>query len=124
LQELGELVGVKRGIEGNDCASCRDDAEINGDPAGMVICEDGQRGSMCELFIDNPTAYRFGHAAQFGISTTFQVIRALKLKRNVIGPAVGAFAKTVVESGHRSWGIYTKNLLTAENTEIAKKVRT
>ena len=44
----------------------------------------------------------------------------LKFERDIVGPALGAFDKTVVEGRHGSWGIYTKNLLTAEHAEAAE----
>jgi hypothetical protein len=34
---------------------------------------------------------------------------ALKLQGNMVGPALGAFGKAVIERGHGSWGIYTKS---------------
>jgi hypothetical protein len=48
---------------------------------------------------------------------------ALQFQRGVVRPAPGALDKTVVESGHGSWGIYTKSLFTAECAEIAEKAR-
>src|ERR1700687_1168357 len=37
------------------------------------------------------------------------MIVALKLERNIVRPALGAFDKAIVEGGHGSWRIYTKN---------------
>ena len=56
----------------------------------------------------DPTSNRFGHPAQVGVSATFDLIIALKFEGNIMWPALLALDKTVVESGHRSWAIYTK----------------
>jgi hypothetical protein len=45
---------------------------------------------------------------QFAIGAAFQVIAALQFKRDVVGPALRAFYKPVIERGHGSRGIYTK----------------
>src|SRR5215831_19505815 len=45
---------------------------------------------------------------EFAVGAAFEVIVALEFECDVIGPALGAFQKTVVERGHGSWGIYTK----------------
>jgi hypothetical protein len=36
------------------------------------------------------------------------VIVALQFERDIVRPALGALDKAIVESGHRSWRIYTK----------------
>jgi hypothetical protein len=36
------------------------------------------------------------------------MIVALQFERDIVGPTLGAFDKTIVEGGHRSWRIYTK----------------
>ncbi len=45
---------------------------------------------------------------------------ALDFQRDVVWPTLRAFDKTVVESGHESCGIYTKNMFTAELAETAE----
>ena len=52
-------------------------------------------------------------------SDTVNVIVALQFQRNVIRPALGALHKTAIESGHGSWGIYTKKLIPAGRAEVA-----
>src|SRR5271166_1791122 len=64
-----------------------------------------------ESVFGNPFSHGFGHAVKFGVGTTFDLIVALEFEGNVIWPALRAFDKPVVESGHGSWGIYTKNYL-------------
>jgi hypothetical protein len=54
------------------------------------------------------------------------LIVALEFERNVVGPSLGAFDKSVVESrhesiGYRSWGIYTKNIFVAEPARFAER---
>ena len=56
-----------------------------------------------------PAAHRFGHAAEFRVGAAFEMIVALKLERNILRPALGAFDKAIVEGGHGSWRIYTKS---------------
>jgi hypothetical protein len=89
----------------------------------MVICHDSEPGSPRESVFIDPSSHRFGHPAEFGVRATLDVIVPLDLESDVIGPALRAFDKTIVESGHESCGIYTKNILTAECAEITGKSR-
>ena len=67
----------------------------------------------------DPLPDSFGHTAEFRIAATLHVIVALQFQRNLIRPALGALHKTVIESGHGSWGIYTKKLIPAGRAEVA-----
>jgi hypothetical protein len=60
---------------------------------------------------------------KFGVGATLEVIVALNFQSDVVRPTLRAFDKTVVESGHESCGIYTKNLSTAERAETAEKLK-
>jgi predicted kinase len=51
------------------------------------------------------------------------MIGALQLQRDVVRPALLAFDKPVIESGHESSGIYTKKFVTAERSEIAERAK-
>jgi hypothetical protein len=75
----------------------------------MVIRHDGQPRTAGEAVLGDPPPDGFGHAAEFGVGATLNLIVALEFECDVVRPALGAFDKTVVESGHESWGIYTKN---------------
>ena len=63
-------------------------------------------------FSVNPSSHGFRHAAEFGVRATLDVIVTLEFESDVVRPALRAFDKAVVESGHESCGIYTKNLVT------------
>src|SRR5258708_1092233 len=123
FQQLGQLIGVQGGIQWDDRTSRRNDAEISRDPAWMVVGQNGQTRSASESVLGDPSPDRFGHPADPPIRTTVDVIMTLQFQRGVVRPASGALDKTVVESGHGSWGIYTKSLLTADCAEIAEKAR-
>ena len=87
----------------------------------MVIRQNGQPRSPFESVFNDPSSYRFGHPAKLGISATLDVTRTLQLQRNIVRPALLAFDKTIIESGHESSGIYTKKLHTAGNAETAER---
>ena len=119
FQQLGQLVGVQSSVERDHRTSRRNDPEIRRHPSRMVIRHDGQpRSSRKSVFAD-PSSDGFGHPAEFDVGATLDVIVALEFECDIVWPALRAFEKTVVESGHESCGIYTKNLLTAECAEIA-----
>jgi hypothetical protein len=120
FEEFGQLVGVQRGIEWDNRASCGDGSQISCYPPGMVIGHDSQARSARESVFEDPSAHGFGHAAEFGIGAAFNVIVALKFQSDVVRPTLRAFGKTVVESRHGSSGLYTKNVLTAEAAEPAE----
>jgi hypothetical protein len=89
----------------------------------MVVCHYGEPRPVRETAFGDPSSHRLSHPAEFGIRTTLEPIAALKLQRDVVGPALRALDKTVVKSGHGSWGIYTKNSYTAETAEIGEKIQ-
>ncbi len=120
FQQLGELVGVQRGVERDYRASRRNNPEIGCHPSGMVIRHDGQPRSPRESLFGDPSSDRFSHAAKFGVGATLDAIIALELQCDVVRPALRAFEKTVVESGHESCGIYTKNQLVAVSAETTE----
>src|ERR1017187_1179391 len=74
----------------------------------MIIRHDGQSRSTCEFVLVDPSSDGFGHSAELGIRTALKLIVALEFERDVVRPSLLAFEKAVVESGHGSWGIYTK----------------
>src|SRR5712691_2674929 len=74
----------------------------------MVVGQNGQARSVSESVFGDPSSDGFGHAAEFGIRATLDVVVTLEFQCDVIRPAIRAFDKTVVEGGHRSRGIYTK----------------
>ncbi len=91
----------------------------------MVIGHDGQPRAASESvsgdpIFGSPSPHGFRHPVKFGIGTTLDVIMALNFQSDVVRPALRAFDKTVVESGHESCGIYTKNIFTAEFAETAE----
>ena len=79
----------------------------------MVIGHNGQTRAMREFTLADPAPHGFGHAAELGVRATLNLIVALDFERDVVRPALRAFEKAVVESGHESWGIYTKKVFTA-----------
>ncbi len=109
FQQLGQLVGMERCVERHDGASGGDNTQINCHPPRMVICHDGQPRSACEPVFVDPSSDGFCHAAEFGVSATLKLIVSLKFKRDIVRPSLLAFEKAVIEGGHGSWGIYTKN---------------
>jgi hypothetical protein len=59
------------------------------------------------VFID-PASDGFGHPAEFGIRTALEPVVKLEFECDVVRPSLLAFEKTVVKSGHGSWGVYTQ----------------
>jgi hypothetical protein len=79
----------------------------------MVIRHDGQsRSTHKSVFLD-PSPDGFCHSAKLGVGTALNLIVALEFERDVVRPSLLALEKAIVESGHGSWGIYTKTLFTA-----------
>jgi hypothetical protein len=72
------------------------------------------------LVLADPASDGFGHPPEVGVRTTLDLIIALEFEGDIVRPALLAFEKAVVESGHASWGIYTKNLFTAECGDLAE----
>jgi hypothetical protein len=77
---------------------------------------------MREFIFADPAAHRFGHAAEVRVRATLNLVFviALEFEGDVVRPAFLTLEKAVVESGHASWGIYTKIPFTAECAEIAE----
>src|SRR4051794_9602417 len=75
----------------------------------MIIRKNGQPRPTWELFLLYPPPHTLGHPAKFRVRAALDVIPPLKFQGYVVGPALGAVRKPVVESGHGSWGIYTKS---------------
>src|SRR5580658_1369066 len=123
FQQLGQLVGVQRSVERDHRASRCNDAEIRSHPARMVIRHNGQARSARKSVFVNPPSHGFRHAVELSVGATLDLIVALEFQGDVRRPAVGALDKAVVESGHESCGIYTKNPFTAERAEIAERSR-
>src|SRR5580693_8595113 len=76
----------------------------------MVIRHNSQPRSASQSVFRNPSAYGFRHLVKLGVGAALDVIVALDFQSDVIRPALRAFDKTIVESGHESCGIYTKKL--------------
>ena len=74
----------------------------------MIVCQNRETRSAGKLFFRDPAADGFRHAAQFGVGATFEVVGTLELQSDITWPALGAFDKAIVESGHWSRRIYTK----------------
>ena len=110
FQQCGQLIGVQRGVERDHRTSRRNDSQIRRDPAGMVIRHDGQPRSASESAFSDPSPHGFRHPVKLSIRAALDVIVALDFQRDVVRPALRAFDKPVVESGHESCGIYTKKL--------------
>jgi hypothetical protein len=100
FEEDCELVGVESGIEWNDGAAGRDDAEIRGYPPGMVIGEDRQARAAAETALVDPAADRFSHSPQFGIGAAFNLVIALEFEGGIIRPLGLAVQKTVIKGRH------------------------
>src|SRR5581483_461895 len=71
----------------------------------MVIGQDGKARAAGQVPFRDPSPYRFGPMVKFPIRTAFEMTVALNFERDIVGPALGALQKAVVESGHGSWGI-------------------
>ena len=111
FQKLRDLIVVQGGVERNSGTAGGNDSQVGGDPARVVIGENGETRTAGKLLFRDPATHRFGHASNFRVRTTFEVVVALEFKRNIVGPALGAFDKAIVERGHWSWRIYTKSAL-------------
>src|ERR1700676_5242353 len=84
----------------------------------MIVRKNGKPRSLRKFIFRDPSTHGFGHAAQFGIRATFEVIVALQFQRDIVRPALRALDKAVVESGHGSWRIYTKKSLSRSTTAV------
>src|SRR5260370_42646562 len=76
----------------------------------MVIRHNSQPRSAHKSVLADPSADRFGHSAQFRVGAALELIVPLEFERDIVRPALRAFDEAVVESGHGSWGLYTKIL--------------
>ena len=87
---------------------------------GWLSATMASRDPRANPFLGDPSSDGLGHPAEFGVGAALDLILALQFERDIVRPALRAFDKTVIESGHESWGIYTKIWLTAECSEIAE----
>src|SRR5436305_9198656 len=74
----------------------------------MIIRQNRKPRAPGESVFCDPPAHRFRHAPKFRIGATLDVVVPLQLHRDIVGPALRTFDKTIVEGGHSSWRIYTK----------------
>ncbi len=120
VQQLGELIGVESGVERDDGASCRNDAEKGHHPSRVIIGNNCQPRSASESTLADPSCDRLGLLAELGVGQAIVIVVIiialavaiavfmLNFERDVIGPPLGALDKTVIECGHGSRRIYTK----------------
>src|SRR5258708_1303317 len=120
FQQLGQLIGMQSGVERDNSTSGRNRPQVCCNPAGMVIRHNSQPRSAHKSVFADPSPDRLGHPAQFRIGAALELSVPLEFERDIVRPALRAFDEAVVESGHGSWGLYTKNLFTAERAEIGK----
>jgi len=66
----------------------------------MIIREDRDSRARWKSIFDEPTSDRFRHSLHFAIAITFQPVAPLNLQSDMLGPELGAFAKTVIKRGH------------------------
>jgi len=98
-EQFLDLVGVEGGVEGDGGASGGDDAELGGDPAGMIGGEDGDAGVAGNAG-GEPVGDALGHAGKFGEGNAFNGILALNFEGDVVGEVASGFLETLVEGGH------------------------
>jgi hypothetical protein len=53
-----------------------------------------------KFILGQPGSDRLGHVTQFGVGATLNLITALDLQGDVLGPVLDALDKTIVKSGH------------------------
>ena len=107
FEEFGDLVGVEGGVEGNGSVAGGDDAQVGGNPARVVVGEDGDARAGGELLLREPAPHGFGHLAGLGVGVALDLVLALDFEGDVLGAALFGFDKLVVESGHERRGKYT-----------------
>src|SRR4029077_14766554 len=105
--ELGDLVGVKGGIERDGGVARGDDSEIGGHPARRVVGQNGDAGASTQLLLGHPAADRFGHFASLCEGVALDLVLALDFERYVLRAALLGFNKLIIESGHEGRGKYT-----------------
>ena len=93
LEEFRNLIGVKRCVQGNGRASSRNNSKVGGDPSGMVIGQNRDPRALLKSAVCQPPANAFRHESQFSVGVALHPIAPLNFERNVVGPALSAFAE-------------------------------
>src|SRR5947209_18488980 len=109
LQKLRNLVGMQGSVERHDHAARSNRSQISRHPSRMIVGKQRHPRTAWELLLRDPPAHGFGHPPEFRVGAGFNVVATLEFQGYVVGPALGAVHKAVVERGHGSWGIYTKS---------------
>ena len=65
------------------------------------------RAPAAKFLLGEPATDGLGHLAGLGVGVAFHLVVALDFKGNVLGPALFALDKLVVEGGHEGRGKYT-----------------
>ncbi|OLC90451.1 MAG: hypothetical protein AUH86_22995 [Acidobacteria bacterium 13_1_40CM_4_58_4] len=99
-QQRRDLVRMERRIQRYGCASGCNDAQVCGHPARMIVSQNGNPRAGLKPVFHQPAADRFRHPPRFSIGVALNPVATLDLEGNVLGPALGTFAETGVESRH------------------------
>jgi len=113
LEKLRNLIRMKRRVQRNSRATGRDDAKVSSDPTRMVVGQDRSPGTRLKSFFRKPAADALSHPPGLGVGVALHPVTPLNLKRNIVGPALGALAKELIEGWH---GVSSKSYMKVESS--------
>src|ERR1700674_1500283 len=93
LEELRNLIRMKRCVQGNRGTTGRDNAEVSDDPTRVVIGQDRNPSARLKSAVCQPAADAFRHAPRLSVGFALHQVAPRNLERNIVGPALSAFAK-------------------------------
>src|ERR1700690_3018506 len=107
LEELCNLIRVKRRVQRNGRTTSRDNAKVRGDPTRMVVGQDRNSRARLKPVLCQPAADALRHAPRLGVSVALHPVAPLNFQGDIVRPALSAFAKEFVEGWHGPAGKYT-----------------
>src|SRR5580692_12318484 len=107
LEQLRNLIRIKRRVQRNRRTTGGDDAKVGGNPARMIISQNRNPCARLKPALREPATDALRHAPRFVVSVAFHAVTALNFQSNVVRPARSAFAEEFVEGRHGPAGKYT-----------------
>src|SRR5262249_45297474 len=95
-----DLVRMESCVQWNGRTTCGKRAEVSHHPTRMVIRQDGDTGAEWDAGFSQPMSHAFGVLPDLHVGIAFKFVAFLDFERGMIGPALRAFAKTIVKAWH------------------------
>src|SRR5579863_6729423 len=107
LEQLRNLICMKRRVQRNRRTTGRDDAKVRSNPARMIVSQNRNSCAGLKPALREPAANALRHSPRFVVSLAFHAVTALNFQRNVVRPARCALAEELVEGRHGPAEKYT-----------------